>query len=49
MNSVRRFKVDSLIIHTHNKRVSGSVGWWSLPEPYGSEFSGLYGLPDTSG
>jgi hypothetical protein len=27
-----------------NKRVGGSVGRWSLPEPYDSGFSGLYGL-----
>jgi hypothetical protein len=27
-----------------NKRVVGSVGRCFLPEPYGSVFSGLYGL-----
>jgi len=32
------------LIFTANKRVSGSVGQLSLPEPYGSGFSGLYGL-----
>ncbi len=32
------------MIKVYNKRVSGSVGQWSLPEPYGSGFSGLYGL-----
>jgi hypothetical protein len=31
-------------VNVCNKRVSGSVGWWSLPEPYGSGFSGLFGL-----
>jgi len=30
--------------NSYNKRVSGSVGRWFLPEPYGSGFSGLYGL-----
>ena len=29
---------------SYNKRVSGSVGWCFFPEPYGSWFSGLYGL-----
>ena len=26
-----------------NKSACGSVGWCSLPEPYGSGFSGVFG------
>jgi len=29
---------------TPNKRVVSIVGWWFLPEPTGSGFSGLFGL-----